>query len=862
MKNIPLFLFSLFCCVPAKAWSQEKPPPTPKDYQKWHTLSGESISPDGRWASYTLHYESAIDTAFVQKVATGERLVFPAANEVSFSPDSRLAVVQAQNGAVILHKFNSGISDIIVGASGLAFSKAGNLLAVMQDSAGTRQLLVYSNGNLVKRLAGAKDFRMSAHGDIAVIDKSGINLYLASKGFAGRRVLSDSVAAFRKMVWSGSGNWLAFLRQKKSESVVESRQKNEVVLYNAERGMLSILGDERLDGLQITDALETPIILSGDDSMVFFYVVGPSVGVPDDSLVEVWQSSSRLVYPAAKQYGDPALVPRMAVWLPALNEVNILASADFPLSFLTADRQHVLTYSYLTYEPQYAMIAPVDFYIANTLTKACRLMLEKQYFDISSVGGSPSGDYVHYFRDGDWWVYDIAAARHVNLTSGLGVSFEDADFDYPGSPEGYKCPGWTADGKFIVLYDQYDVWLVSPAGNIRRRITRGREHKITYRVCDDIYMDQVSPGSADFLRLKLETPGKGLVLSATGADKSSGYFKWNPDGSIDKIVYGNQKYSGLKIAECGNGYLFTGQTFERPPALYYCRAKHGRRPKLLFQSNPHFAKYACGTSKLLSYKGPEGRALQAALYLPANFDKTKQYPMVVYIYSRLSQDIHEYRNPAMYDVIGFPVADYISDGYVVLMPDIRYDVGSPGESAFDCVSAAVVNALAQGFVDKKRIGIIGHSYGGYETCHLLTRTPMFAAAVAGAAVTDMVSAYFSMNTDHARKVDWRFESQQYRMGSTPLENLEGYLENSTAVHAGQITTPLLLWSGKNDPQVDWRQGIELHLALRRLGKENVFLAYPGQGHILTDPGAQYDLTVRTRSWFDHYLKGMPFPAGE
>jgi len=279
------------------------------------------------------------------------------------------------------------------------------------------------------------------------------------------------------------------------------------------------------------------------------------------------------------------------------------------------------------------------------------------------------------------------------------------------------------------------------------------------------------------------------------------------------------------------------------------------------QSNPHAVKYEWSTSKMIRYKNTNGEQLQGALFYPAGFEPGRRYPMVVYIYSRLSSLVYDYNNPTMYNVAGFAHSNYTADGYFVFFPDIRYKVGEPGKSILDCVTAGIEATKAMGIIDEKKIGIIGHSYGGYETCHLLTRTPMFAAAVAGASVTDMVSSYFSINTSNGVKMDWRYESQQYRMGSTPFDNLDGYLENSTVTNAASITTPLLSWAGKEDMSVDWKQSVALHLALRRLGKRNIFLAYPNEGHILNRPAAQFDLTVRIKNWFDHYLKGKQL-AGE
>lgn len=228
--------------------------------------------------------------------------------------------------------------------------------------------------------------------------------------------------------------------------------------------------------------------------------------------------------------------------------------------------------------------------------------------------------------------------------------------------------------------------------------------------------------------------------------------------------------------------------------------------------------------------------------------------MLVYIYSRQSKYFHEYNNPTLYSTVGFSPTNYTSDGYFVLYPDIAYVLGEPGESALNCVEAAISMVEKMGMVDSNKMGIIGHSFGGFEVDYIITQTNRFAAAVSGAAVTDFTSSYLSINLYSGYSNAWRYETQQYRMGKSLFENQEQYLNNSPVLLASKITTPLLSWSGKEDTSVDWHQNLELHLAMRKLKKTNQFLVYPGQDHTLSNPESQKDLTTRIKKWFDYYLK--------
>ncbi len=848
LKLLPQLL--IFIAAIPVSWCQEKLKVHEDDYNKWHTLSSVKISADGLWASYRIDYEQNIDTLFVEQINSGEKFIFPQATQIQFYSDSKFALINyTDNSIVIQDLFNDSIVKID-SVSNYTFSKNGKWLAVLKNNAVHKKLYIYrADGKLLSILQDCSDFEWSTTGQIAIIESTGISIYDALQNFKKNQVISDPTAKFKNLVWSKSGKVLSFLCEEKNANILEGRFK--VYVYEPTTQKRYELNNLVLSGNQITDYIQTPITLSDDGSELFFYYSSKPSKVIND-MVETWDSASKLVYPAQKVYGDPALRPKIAVWNIANGSVKLLATDEFPNSFLTWDRKNVLTYSFLTHEPQYEMIAPVDVYITDIRTQTRKLLLEKHHVSKFTMGCSPSGQFLHYFKDKNWWSYDIKTGRRTNLTSNLNVSFTDVNYDLPSDSNGFISPGWTTDNKFVILYDQYDIWLISPDLKTQRRITKGAEQKIKFRICEQIYRSSEKIGAADFLPTSYDLTN-GLVLSATGYEKATGYFKWNANGKIEKIAYGEFSFSEICKSNTGDKVLFLKENFETAPAIYFW-TKNERASKKVFQSNAHATKYQWGTSKIITYKNDAGQELQGALFYPAGFEQGKRYPMVVYIYSTVSQEVHHYFNPTMYHPIGFVPSNYTTDGYLVLYPDIKYTVGDPGKSILDCVTSAVNAVIKMGVADEKRVGLLGHSYGGYETCFILTQTPMFAAAVAGASVTDIISSYFSVNTITSVKMDWRFESQQYRMGSTPFNNLVGYLENSPVINAANITTPLLSWAGKNDMQCDWRQSVELHLALRRLGKRNIFLAYQNEGHILDDPAAQKDVTVRIKNWFNYYLK--------
>ena len=185
---------------------------------------------------------------------------------------------------------------------------------------------------------------------------------------------------------------------------------------------------------------------------------------------------------------------------------------------------------------------------------------------------------------------------------------------------------------------------------------------------------------------------------------------------------------------------------------------------------------------------------------------------------------------------------------------MEHEMQNVGASAVDCSVAAVQKVIAKGLVNPKKIGLLGHSFGGYETTYVLNKTNVFAAGVAGGAITDLQRNYYSISWNYKRPQFWRFHNGTYKMNKSPLEDPELYRKNSPISYVDQLETPLLLWSGKKDSQVNWSQSLEYYLALRQLKKKSIALFYPNGDHTLLNQHDQIDINRRINQWFDYYLK--------
>jgi len=315
-----------------------------------------------------------------------------------------------------------------------------------------------------------------------------------------------------------------------------------------------------------------------------------------------------------------------------------------------------------------------------------------------------------------------------------------------------------------------------------------------------------------------------------------------------------KNFAFLQKARDADVLLVTASTFAEFPDLQVTDSSFKELRKIS-DANPQKKELLWGTSELVRYKNLDGVELKATLYKPEGYSASKKYPMIVYIYERLSQGVHRFRDPNVGTSINVPT--YVSNGYLVLEPDIVYNVGYPGQSALKCVLPAIQAVVDQGIVDENAIGIQGHSWGGYQIAYMVTQTGRFKAAVAGAPVANMTSAYSGIRWGTGLPRQFQYERTQSRIGGSLWQYPTRFIENSPVFMADRVKTPLLMLHNDQDDAVPWYQGIEYFLALRRLGKEVYLCNYNGELHGLRRRVNQKDWSQKMMQFFDHHLRGAP-----
>jgi dienelactone hydrolase len=381
---------------------------------------------------------------------------------------------------------------------------------------------------------------------------------------------------------------------------------------------------------------------------------------------------------------------------------------------------------------------------------------------------------------------------------------------------------------------------------------RGRKTKTELRV------QRIEPLDEDDDERGVDTSKPLVLRGVSEATRASGFLRDSFEGSATpvRLLWGDKSYRFAGRAQDADVLLVTGSRFDEYPELQATDSSMKALTKLT-NGGAQMASVHLGQGRARRVQERRRRAL-AGRALQARRLRSEEEVPADGLHLREAQ-------PERPQLLGAApshnvnTALYVSNGYLVLTPDIVYTIGQPGQSALKCVLPAIQAVVDKGFVDEDAIGIQGHSWGGYQIAYMVTQTNRFKAAEAGAPVGNMTSAYSGIRWGSGLPRQFQYERSQSRIGKTLYEAPLKFIENSPVFHAPRVQTPLLILHDDNDDAVPWYQGIELFLALRRNGKEAYLFNYNGEFHGLRRRQNQKDYALRMQQFFDHFLKGAPKP---
>ncbi len=462
---------------------------------------------------------------------------------------------------------------------------------------------------------------------------------------------------------------------------------------------------------------------------------------------------------------------------------------------------------------------------------------------------SPSGRYVVYYLNEAFYRYDSKTGKTTVLAAKETNVWGDEDHDTPSAKPGYGVAGWLADTDTVLLYDKYDIWAYPINGDKPTALTanKGREEKNIFRIIE-------TQKDKDYF----DAEQKLLLSVYNDQNKQHGFAELDLASSSHNILtFGPKHYRFISKAEEADTLIYSREDSQEFPDIWASDLKLANSIKLT-DENPQINDLLWGEApELLAWKSLDNVDLQGVLLKPANYDPKKTYPVIFYFYELYSQRMYDFNHMAVNHRPNFAYLN--SNGYAVFLPDVRFMDGHPGKSSYNALIPAAQMLIDKGITEKGKIGLQGHSWGGYQAAYLATQTDMFSAIVSGAPVVNMTSAYSGIRIGSGVTRQHQYEKGQSRIGETLWENLDLYIENSPVFFADKVNTPILIQFGDIDDAVPWQQGVDMYMALRRLNKQVLLLQYHGEPHHLKKYPNKVDYTIKMMQFYDHFLRGKAAP---
>jgi len=890
LRALLVLFVTLTLAIPAHAQN----PVQPDDYQKWETLGFGSLSPDGDWLTAPISRTSGENELRIHHTRSDSVVVVAYGTGPSFSENGRwiaYAIGKSQEERDGLEERDEevrddlGLLDLVTGEQRVvaeverfAWSGGGAYLAIARypeddtrnvvvEEIATGQPVSFANVASWAWQDEGSLFAFAVHGENGV--GNGVQLYDAASGRV--RSLDSSAEEYANLTWRDDSSDLAVLRAFENDD----REDSSHVLL-AWRGLAGSTTTHTLDpstesaiGVDQRIVDYRSLTWADDGGAVFFGVKEWERSDPDDdedgdheggddedeqadddededgepgpdldpAQMEIWRSTDVRTLPTQKRAErNDEQRNEIFAWRLDGDRVVGLTDASLDNPRVVAGGAAVLG----TNDDPYAFDGmfgrpSADLIIVDVESGERAVAAEGVTFP---YGVSSTGRYVHFYEDGQFHAYDRDSGQTIDLSAAAGVSFANAANDHP-VPEtpSYGVAGWTTDDESLLVYDEFDVWEL-PVDGTPRKLTSGRADEIAHRV---VQLDREAD-AYDLDDLYVSLRGKWTLHHGIGRIEGDG---------VERLVYQDDNVARFAKASDTDVFAYVAQDYDDSPDYFVGDAFDEARQ--VTKTNPFQSEYSWGHTELIQYTNHNGVPLHAALFYPADYDPSKTYPMITYIYEFRSQSAKQYAAPTHRNYYNPSV--WNAEGYFVLQPDILFDARDPGVSSAKTLERAVAAAVGTGAIDPDRVGLIGHSWGGYQAQFVPTYTDIFAASVSGAGISNLVTMYGSIFWSASIPESGHFETGQERMEVPYYVDQEAFIRNSAVFNIESLNTPMLLEVGDNDQNVHWGQSTELYNLARRAEKELTMLVYHGEGHGLREEENQADYQRRILDFFGHHLKG-------
>lgn len=859
MKKQVLFILWMFSVVFCAA---QKRPLTLEAIDEWPDIRGEKISANGRVVMYRVFRSFENDTLVVQSVDKGWKAKFTGVSVPRFTANSRWLLYKKRDSLLVYDLVKFRKASALAGINSYKIPESGNGQWLAYHTS-FKKLVLFNLGNhKTVSYDSVLQYQFSDNGKVLVFQTTGALQWVDIASLKLFTVMRGALR-LKNFVFDDNAEQLAFLAE------VQAGAHLFTTLRYYRQGMDSAVVKVDKNTSAPDSSLRVPAagFRFSPDGRRLFLVLKRALekrskspaGAAD---VNVWHYDDEyLQTEQVSKIGFDSTRTFTAVL--HINEnklIHVDRELDERYVDIAGDYALVRQNSNIFTSRQKGEANPVFFVVNINDGQRTRLVSQRNL----TIQISSTGRYIVWYDPVKQTYFSYATETGVQkeITPTLaGTLTANPNMRLrPFLP--YGIAGWLPNDEALLVYDEFDIWKIDPTG-VKPPVTitngYGRKHQLMLRIWHRDNNDYSAPVIKDdavwLVAFDTETKKNGFFRASIS--HSSNPIRLTLDSCLYYAHYRFNlpflaKYNITKAAQAG-AYMVRRMSSSEYPNLYFTKDFKNFVP--LSDVHPH-RDYNWLTSELINWQHADGTRAQGVLYKPENFDPQKKYPVIFYFYEKLSHRLHQFMHPELSSG-SIDIPWYVSNGYLVVTPDISYTAGNPGESALNAVSACARSLIQMPWVDSMRMGLQGHSFGGYQVNYLVSHTNLFAAAQESAGASDFISYYNGFYREHSAQ--FYFEHGQGRLGYTLWEKPELYINNSPVFKANEVQTPLLIMHNERDGEVPFQQGIEWFTALRRLGKKVWMLQYDREHHSIDQRKNKRDFTIRVGQFFDHYLKGAPAP---
>ncbi|SFF06947.1 Dipeptidyl aminopeptidase/acylaminoacyl peptidase [Chitinophaga sp. CF118] len=847
----------------------QKPVLQLNSYKSWPEVTTGDLSNNGKYAFYQIRNYPVSQNTFVLKSTTGKELLsLLNLSDAKFSKNSRYLIGKLPNDTLFIYNLPKRSQKKIAGIGSYELLMIGKQEKLIWKGINESFNVSDFNGNQVYSWTKVNQYKFSPTGHKLLIEQqdTGTPKKVICRWIdtaTGKEKLIYEGASSSNVIFDGEGEQAAF--------IVNIDGGNSIYYYKEGLDTAIVLADQNSAGIENGLAIETGEYwaFSKDGERIFFSLKeNITKNKTENPNLEIWSYEDAYLRSFYNGNRGNEIKERHYLSTVSLNAKNVKQLiygkqriVGNSLKFNT-DTLFLVQSSFGVNTEEWNPNSRASYYLCFTKTGKLVPLEINRSKAILTWNVSPNGKYVVYFDPvkQSYIAYDCILKNKINISEAVTAKFtEYYRLHYP-NPEEYPVGiiGWLKNDEALLVNTTYDVWKLDPTGISQvKNMTNwvGEKTKTVFFPANEKRGETISSDKLLLSAFNTQTKDYGFYeLDAVGnqglqlLSMASRY-----TGDLD-VVYTQLNSVDFLIAKNKKGYLLRWQKTDQFPNYFY--SKDLKTFKTLSDVQPQKG-YNWLTAELCNYKDSLGNTYQGIVYKPEDFDPKKKYPIIFNIYETKSNQLNTYYNP---ELVGadFNIPLLVSNGYLVFLPDIRGEIKYSGDAALRSIVSATDYVSQFPWVDTKKMAVVGHSVGGFETNFIITHCNKFAAAISGAGVSNMINVATDLWGSGENR-QWFAQNSAYMTASPLNDDLDTYIRNSPMLQAKQLNTPVLFMHNDGDHSVNVQQTQSFFIVLRSLQKTAWWLKYKGQGHGVTGEKNQLDFNIKVWSFLDYYLKDKPMP---